>query len=286
MMMQEQVFPRRRRATPWGQVLVYLLLTLGAIIMIFPLLNMVLMSFKSMSEMGSNPIGIPQDWQSSNYTTAWQEGDLGQYLVNSGIVSVVSVFFVLLFSSLAAYALARFEFRGNTMIYMLFLAGLALPIQLIAVPLFIIMKNMNLLNNLASVILVYVASGMSFSVFLLVNFFRTIPVEMEEAARIEGANVLQIYARIMLPLVRPALTSVGLFNFVSAWNALFFPLIFLNTKSQMTVTVGVLSFVGQYSTQWNLLLPALVIVILPTVVVFSLASRQFIRGLTTGAVRT
>jgi len=166
------------------------------------------------------------------------------------------------------------------------LAGLALPIQLIAVPLFIIMKNMNLLNNLLSVILVYVASGMSFSVFLLVNFFRTIPVDLEEAARIEGANVVQIYALIMLPLVRPALTSVGLFNFVSAWNALFFPLIFLSAKSQMTVTVGVLSFVGQYSTQWNLLLPALVIVILPTVVVFSLASRQFIRGLTAGAVRT
>jgi len=119
-----------------------------------------------------------------------------------------------------------------------------------------------------------------------VNFFRTIPVEMEEAARIEGANALQIYAYIMVPLVRPALTTVGLFNFVSSWNALFFPLIFLNDKNQGTVTVGILSFVGQYSTQWNLLLPALVIVILPTVLVFMFASRQFIRGLTAGAVRT
>jgi len=285
-MIEQQVSSRRRRPPAWGQAVIYLILTVGAIIMILPLVNMVPMSFKSMSEMGSSPIGIPQNWQTDNYTTAWQEGNLGQYLLNSGIVSVASVFFVMLLSSLVAYVLARFEFRGNTMIYMLFLAGLALPIQLIAVPLFIIMKNMNLLNNLLSVILVYVASGMSFSVFLLVNFFRTIPVDLEEAARIEGANVMQIYALIMLPLVRPALTSVGLFNFVSAWNALFFPLIFLSAKSQMTVTVGVLSFVGQYSTQWNLLLPALVIVILPTVVVFSLASRQFIRGLTAGAVRT
>jgi raffinose/stachyose/melibiose transport system permease protein len=236
--------------------------------------------------MGTSPVGLPQDWLFSNYSTAWSQGDLGQYLLNSVIVGVVSVFFVLLLSSLTAYVLARFEFPGNTFIYLLFLAGLALPVQLIAVPLFIIMKDLNLLNTLLSVILVYIASGMSFSVFLLVNFFRTIPVDLEEAARIEGANSLEIYALIMLPLLRPALTTVGLFNFVSSWNALFFPLIFLNDKSQMTVTVGVLSFVGQYSTQWNLLLPALVIVILPTVIIFIIASRQFIRGLTAGAVRT
>lgn len=285
-MVTQQIGRPRRRASARAQALVYALLTLGALIMLYPLINMVLMSFKSMSEMASNPVGLPQTWLFSNYGDAWSQGDLGQYLINSVLVSVGSVFFVLLLSSLTAYVLARFEFRGNTFIYMLFLAGLALPIQLIAVPLFIIMKNLNLINNPLSVILVYIASGMSFSVFLLVNFFRTIPVEMEEAARIEGANSLQIYARIMVPLVRPALTTVGLFNFVSSWNALFFPLIFLNEKGQMTVTVGVLSFIGQYGTQWDLLLPALVIVILPTVLVFIVASRQFIRGLTAGAVRT
>lgn len=285
MLQQPPLGATRRRASNRTQALVYAILTLGALIMLFPLLNMALMSFKSMNDMSANPVALPQSWLFSNYSTAWSEGNLGQYLINSAVVSVVSVLLVGLLSSLAAYVLARFEFRGNTLIYMLFLAGLALPIQLIAVPLFIIMKNLNIINNLLSVILVYIASGMSFSVFLLVNFFRTIPVEMEEAARIEGANSLQIYAYIMIPLVRPALTTVGLFNFVSSWNALFFPLIFLNEKSQETVTVGVLSFVGQYSTQWNLLLPALVIVILPTVLVFIFASRQFIRGLTAGAVR-
>jgi len=286
MLQQPTLRAPRRRASNRTQALVYVILTLGALIMLFPLINMVLLSFKSTSDIAAHPIALPQSWQFSNYSTAWSDGNLGQYLINSAVVSVVSVLCVLLLSSLAAYVLARFEFRGNTLVYMLFLAGLALPIQLIAVPLFIIMKDLNLINNLLSVILVYIASGMSFSVFLLVNFFRTIPVEMEEAARIEGANSLQIYAYIMVPLVRPALTTVGLFNFVSSWNALFFPLIFLNDKNQGTVTVGILSFVGQYSTQWNLLLPALVIVILPTVLVFMFASHQFIRGLTAGAVRT
>jgi ABC-type glycerol-3-phosphate transport system permease component len=286
-MMQQRVLPPRghRRASIPAQVIVYTILSMGAFAMLFPLLNMVGMSLKTMGEMASSPISFPQSWQWSNYATAWQEGSLGRYLINSTIVSAASVFFVAFFSSMAAYVLARFAFRGNTLIYLLFLAGLALPIPLIAVPLFIIMKNFNLINNLLSVILVYVASGMSFSVFLLVTFFRTIPVELEEAARIEGANSFQIYVYIMVPLVRPALTTVALFNFVGSWNGLFFPLIFLSDKSQMTVTVGVLSFVGQYGTQWNLLLPALVIVILPTVIVFSLASRQFIRGLTAGAVR-
>ena len=284
-MVQQPIHRRRRRVSGREQAVVYILLTLGALIMLFPLIDMVLMSFKSMSEIGTAPVGLPQTWLFSNYGTAWSQGNLGQYLVNSAIVSACSVVFVLLLSSLAAYVLARFEFPGNAFIYLLFLAGLALPIQLIAVPLFIIMKDLSLLNTLISVILVYTASGMSFSVFLLVNFFRTIPVDLEEAASIEGANSLSIYWLIMLPLLRPAFTTVGLFNFVSSWNALFFPLIFLNDNSKMTVTVGVLSFVGQYSTQWNLLLPALVIITLPTVLVCIVASRQFIRGLTAGALR-
>lgn len=285
MAMQQDHVHVRRPVRSGAHVWAYVTLTLGGLVMVLPLVNMLLLSFKSMGEMGTNPLGWPATWQFSNYEDAWSQGDLGQYLVNSVLVSGGAVVGVLLLSSLAAYALARFRFRGNTFIYMLFLAGLALPIQLIAIPLFVIMKNLDLLNTLRSLVLVYVAGGMSFSVFLLVNYFRTIPVEMEEAARCEGCNVLQIYAYIMLPLVRPALTTVGLFTFVSAWNALFFPLILLSDQQKMTVAVGVLSFQGEYGTQWNLLLAGLVIVTAPTMVVYIFASRQFIRGLTAGGVR-
>lgn len=273
------------RRRPGGTFLLYVVLTLGAAAIVVPLLNIVLMSFKTLPDMARDPMGLPTRWMLSNYASAWSQGNLGRYLLNSTVMAVVTVTLVLLCSSLTAYVLARYEFRGGSLLYMLFLAGLALPIQLIGVPLFVLMTNLGLINSLASVILVYSAAGMSFSVFLLVNFFRTVPNELEEAAVIEGAGPLRIYAYIMLPLVRPALATAGMINFVSAWNALFFPLIFLNNKDQMTVTVGVLSFIGQYNAQWNLLLPALVIVMLPTVIVFSFASRHFIRGLTGGAIR-
>ncbi len=275
----------RRRPRSRGPVLAHVVLILGVLLILLPLTNLVLMSFMSLQDMAASPVGLPPTWHFDNYTAAWNQGDLGQYLINSIIVAVASVVGTILFSSLAAYVLARFRFRGNSAIYLLFLAGYALPIQLIAVPLFVMMVNLNLINNLISVILVYIAGSMPFSIFLLVNYFRTLPKELEEAARIEGANELQIYGYIDMPLARPALTTVALFNFVGAWNGLFFPLILLADNNKMTVTVGVLSFIGQYEAQWNLILPALIIIMIPTLLVFALASGQFIRGLTAGSIK-
>jgi raffinose/stachyose/melibiose transport system permease protein len=275
----------RRRSGNRGHLLAHAVLMLGALLILLPLTNLVLMSFMSLPDMAASPIGLPPTWQFNNYADAWNQGNLGQYLVNTAIVALISVAGILLCSSLAAYVLARYKFRGNTAVYLLFLAGYALPIQLIAVPVFVMMKNLNLIDNLGSVILIYTAGGMPFSIFLLVNYFRTLPTELEEAARLEGANEFQIYAYIDMPLARPALTTVALFNFVGAWNGLFFPLILLADQNKMTVTVGVLSFIGQYEAQWNLILPALIIIMIPTLLVFALASGQFIRGLTAGAVK-
>lgn len=266
-------------------VLSYILLVIYALIVLVPLLDMVLMSFKGLPGIIGHPFSIPTTWHLRNYANAWTQGDLLSYLVNTAIVAVVSVFVILLFSSMAAYILARFEFRGNTIIYLGFLAGLALPIQMIAIPLFILMKQIGLINNLLSVILVYGASGLSFSVFLLVSFIKAVPKDLEEAAFLDGAGYLQTFFHVILPLIRPALSTVGLLNFLTAWNGFFFPLILLQNPQQMTVAVGILSFVGQYATQWNLLLPALVIVMIPTVIVFFIASRQFIRNMTSGAVK-
>ncbi len=232
-----------------------------------------------------HPFSLPSTWHFQNYVDAWTQGNLFTYLVNTAIVSVVSVFIIILFSSMAAYIIARFEFRGNQFIYLGFLAGLALPIQMIAVPMFILMKQFGLLDNLLSVILVYSASGLSFSVFLLVNFIRAVPKDLEEAAFLDGAGYFKTFILVILPLVRPALSTVALLNFVSAWNGFFFPLILLQNPQHLTVAVGVLSFVGQYATQWNLLLPALVIVMVPTILVFFFASKQFIRNMTAGAVK-
>ncbi|CAM3779968.1 carbohydrate ABC transporter permease [Alicyclobacillus pomorum] len=266
-------------------VISYVLLALYALIVLLPLLDLVSMSFKDLPGIISHPFSIPTSIQWSNYADAWSEGNIGTFLVNTAIVAVVSVVIIVVCSSMAAYVIARFEFRGNQLIYLTFLAGLALPIQMIAVPLFVLMKQLHMLDSLLSVILVYSASGLSFSVFLLVNFIRSVPKDLEEAALLDGASHFQTFYRVILPLVRPALSTVALLNFVSAWNGFFFPLILLSDPNQMTVAVGVLSFVGQYATQWNLLLPALVMVMLPTVIVFIFASRQFIRNMTEGAIK-
>lgn len=266
-------------------IISYLLLIICALVILLPLLDLLSLSFKDLPGIIGQPFALPKVFQWSNYVNAWVEGSIGTFLLNTAIVAVVSVAVIIAFSSMAAYVIARFEFRGNQFIYLAFLAGLALPIQMIAVPMFILMRQLNLLDNLLSVILVYSASGLSFSVFLLVNFIRSIPKDLEEAAMLDGASHVQSFYHVILPLIRPSLTAVALLNFVSAWNGFFFPLILLSDPNQMTVAVGVLSFVGQYATQWNLLLPALVMVMLPTIVVFIVASRQFVRNMTAGALK-
>lgn len=260
---------------------------LGAygLLVLLPIADMVLLSFKSLSGIVSRPLALPTHWAISNYVQAWQEGNLATYLINTSIVAVVSVAGITFLSSMAAYGIARLQFAGNQWVYLLFLAGLALPIQMIAIPLFILMHHLDLLDHLASVILVYTASGLSFSVFLLVNFIRNVPRDLEEAAFIDGAHHFHVYWHVVLPLVRPSLFTVAILNFIAAWNNFFFPLILLTNPDRMTVAVGVMSFVGQYSTQWNLLLPALVIVMLPTMIAFVFVARQFVRNMMAGAIK-
>jgi ABC-type glycerol-3-phosphate transport system permease component len=267
------------------QLRIHVVLLVAAAIITAPLVTLVLDSFKSVPDMARHPLSLPADWLVTNFTRAWDDADLARALFNTSIVAVATVVFVLLFSSLGAFVLARYRFRGNGFIYMLFIAGLALPMNLMAVPLYVLMRDLHLLDNLTSVVLVYVGFGMSLGIFLLVTFFRSVPNDLEEAARIDGANGLQVYWHVMLPLARPTLAVVGIINFLGAWNALFIPLILLNSQDSMTVTVGLSAFVGKRGTAWDLLLPAMVMVSIPTVFVFILASKQFVRGLNAGATR-
>jgi len=276
---------RPRRHWNISLIVQYVILSIWAAIVLFPLADLLILSVKTLPQIVSHPFQWPTSINWSNYAVAWTQGQIGRLLLNTAGVAVGSVLVVIALSSAAAYVLGRYEFRGNQAVYMMFLSGLALPIQLLAVPLFVLMKNIGLLDNPLSLVLIYGSSGLSFSVFLLTSFVRSVPKELEEAAFMEGATPFQVYLRIVMPIMRPVLTTVALFNFVSAWNGFFFPLILLTDPSRMTVSVGVLSFVGVYSTQWNYLVPALIMVMLPMVLVFTIASRQFIRGLTAGALK-
>lgn len=273
--------PGRQRAA----VVSHAILVLYAVTVLVPLLFVVYLSFKSLSGILATPTSLPDRLHTENYTQAWSGGDLGRYLVNTVVVAGVTVAAVLLLSSLAAYVIARYTFRGNQLLYLFFVSGLALPIQIIALPLFILMRQLGLLGSLPSLILVFAAGGMSFSVFLLVNFMRSIPAELQEAAVVDGAGPVQIYWHVVLPLVRPALGIVAIFEFINAWKEFFLPLLLIQDPKNMTVSVGVLSFVGQFNTQWQLLLAALVIVSLPTIVGALFVTKQFRRNLLSGGIK-
>lgn len=276
---------RVRSRTGIGLFIQYAVLVVYGLIVILPLLLLVLLSLKSLAGIVQHPLQLPHSPQWGNYAQAWTAGDLGRYIFNTAWMAVLSVIVVVIAGSLAAFALGRYRFRGNQLIYLTFIAGLAFPIQMIAIPLYSLLNTIQIIDNPFSLVIVYGSTGLAFSVFLLTGFARSLPREFEEAAIVEGATPFYIYRRIALPLMRPIIATVALFNFVAAWNGFFFPLVLITSRSQMTVTVGILSFVGEFLTQWQYLIPALIIAMLPPIIVFIIVSRQFVRGLTAGGLK-
>lgn len=263
----------------------YLFAYLFSIVALYPIFLMISSSFKSNAEIFSNPLGLPKNLSLDPYRKLWEAVPFSQFMINSFIVSSVSVLLILVSSSLAAFYLARFSFKWNGLLYFFFLLGLMIPIKLGIVPLFILMKDLGLVNSLWSLILIYTASGIPISVFILTGFFRTLPVELEEAARIDGCNHVQVFYKILIPLIRPALGTVMIINFIQAWNDFFFPLIFVQDDMKKTIPVGMLGMFGEYEADWSMLFSGLTLSALPMIIVFLLASKQFMEGLTAGAVK-
>jgi len=263
----------------------YLLLTVLALIFIYPLVLMVLTAFKSTREFFFDPFGLPDTWSLKPFIDVWQKANFNTYFFNSVLIATSAVILLIFCASLAAYAIARFDFKYNNLVFMFFLAGIMIPIRLGILPLFILMKNLNLLDTRLSLILTYAASGMPMSVFILTGFFKTIPTELGDAARVDGCNKFQVFYKIMLPLVRPALATVTIVNFVPWWNDFFFPLLFINTDALKTIPLGMTIFFGQYMTDWGLLFSGMVIASVPLLILYILMSKQFISGLTSGAVK-
>ncbi len=272
-------------STKITQLILQMILVAYSFIVLYPIGIMLLSSVKSTREIFMDPYGWPATLRWENFPRAWRIANFSAFFQNSFIVSTMTVLVLLFISSMAAYVLARFEFKGNRLLYMIFISGLMLPIRLAVVPIFTTMRDVRLLDTRISLVIVYVASGIPFSIFLLVNFFKTIPKEIEEAAIIDGCTPFSVYHRIMLPLIRPALATVGIYNFIGTWNDFFFPLIFLRTESKFTIPLGIMKFFGEYVNQWDMLFSSLTIAIIPVIVIFLLASNQFIRGMTAGAVK-
>lgn len=263
------------------------LLSLYAVIVIYPMVWLLLTSLKTNREIFAAPWSAPASLQWRNYAVAWQEAGIGRYFFNSVLVSFISLFFILFIGSLAAYVLARFVFQGGSLIYSLFLGGMMFPIFLGIVPLFLLLSRMGLLNTRLGLILVYIAYSLSFTIFVLTGFFKTIPTELHEAGLIDGCSQFGAFFRIMLPLAKPGLMTAGIFNFFGLWNEYPLALVIISDNQLRTLPLGIanLLMVQQYKTEWGALFAGLMLVMIPTILVYALFQRQITEGISVGALK-
>ncbi len=253
-----------------------------AAMVLLPLLLVVSNALRPTRDIFKNPVGLPTAISFDSFVKAWEEASFNVYFFNSLFITVTSVLLATISAALAAYILGRYVFTGSRALTAYFLAGLMLPFRLAIVPLFLMLNNMGLIDNRMGLILVYAATGIPFSVFILSAFFRQLPQELSEAARIDGAGEFTIFGRIMLPLVRPALATVVVFQFVPLWNDFFFPLVLLRSTGKWTLPVGMTRFFGEFQADWSTLFAGLIITTLPLIIIFLLATKQIIAGLTAG----
>ena len=274
-----------------GKVLTYLILTLWGLIVVFPMLWSVMTSFKTDQEIFFSPWALPKVMIFENFARAWVKARMGPYLINTLLIIIPSLFFTLLTSSMAAYVLARFKFPGRTFITYLFLLGMIFPIFLALVPLYFVMQKLALLDTYPGLIMVYIAFSLSFTIFFLTNFFRTLPKELGEAATIDGANQYDIFFRIYLPLAQPGLLTMGIFNFLGQWNQYILPNTLMITNNDdvthYVLSQGLYYLQSQqfYQNDWSGLFAAVTIVMVPTLVVYLIFHDRIEKGMTAGAVK-
>ena len=273
------------RRLGWDGAAIQTLLALNGVVMILPLLIMVLSSFKSNAEIFASPFALPEGLDLTNLRRVWEETNFLTYLGNSALITAASVAVLLVFGTMAAYAIARYAFAFRETIFLFFLSGLMVPLKLAIIPLFVQLDRLGLIDTRTGLVLVYVAMGLPSTVFILTGFLRSLPGELEESARIEGASEAQILWQVMLPLARPALIIAGIQNAVPIWNDFFFPLVFVTTDRLKTLPQGLSVFMGEYNTDWGVLFAGLTLSALPIMLCYVLLSRQFIAGLTQGAVK-
>ena len=244
-------------------------------------------SFKTRKAIFAEPLALPTGDAFSliGYQTVMKQGDFFLYFQNSLIVTVVTLFFILLFGAMAAFALSEYRFRGNMLMGLYLALGIMIPIRIGTVAILEMMVQTGLVNTLTALILVYTAQGLPLAVFILSEFMRQVSDDLKNAGRIDGMSEYAVFFRLVLPLVRPAMATVAVFNMIPIWNDLWFPLILAPGEATKTLTLGSQVFIGQFVTDWNAVLSALSLAILPVLVLYVFFSRQLIRGITSGAVK-
>ena len=263
----------------------HLILSLWSVIVLFPLWVMIMGSLKDKRSIYTNTFGLPAVWNVRNYTDILSSSDFLRYFLNSFLVVSVSLILVLVIGTLAAYALANWRGKISAALFFFLISGMMLPIRIGSIKLLEIIKTLGLMNSKWSLVPIYLAMGIPMSVFVLTEFVRQTPHELIEAGFIDGAGHFRIFSTIVVPLMRPALATVAIYNLVPFWNDLWFPLIFITEESEKTLLLGVTRLFGQYQTDWSKVLAVLTLSALPVITLYLMMSKQFISGLTAGAVK-
>jgi multiple sugar transport system permease protein/raffinose/stachyose/melibiose transport system permease protein len=263
----------------------HFILIVIAVTCLFPVFWMLSSSLKTQEEIFTKMSLLPSAWQWSNYIVAWTKSQFGMYFFNSAIYTVFGVLGVVFISSLAAYGFARLDFWGKNAFFYLLISSLLIPIPGVFVPLYLLLKKLGLLDTRIGLILCYVSGGLAFGIFLLRSFFEELPKEIEEAALIDGASRFGIYWRIALPLARPAIATLVIFNCLSIWNEFLLALVVLQDKTKMPIQRGLMVFQGTHITDYPLLMSGLTIATIPVLIVYLLMQKHIVKGIAAGALK-
>lgn len=268
------------------EVIVYIILGIWALVNLFPVYWMFTFSLKSNAEIfGENVIGLPREWLWSNYEKAMKVGNIFRYFLNSAIIAVVTIVIVMIVALMATFALTRFIWKGRKMMNSFLMLGLTIPIHASIVPIYVTLSNLHLLNTYASLIIPYAAFSLAMAILICTGFMQGIPMELDEAACIDGCGTFRIFFQIIVPLMKPAVATVSIYTFLQCWNELMFANIFVSDKTHKTLPVGVQALSGQYLTEWGPVGAAMVLATFPMLIFYIFFSKKIQDSFIAGAIK-
>lgn len=266
-------------------ILSHIVMIIWSLIVLFPIWVLIINSFKTRLTIYNNPFWIPSKWNFKNYSAVFKDSDFLIYFKNSFVVVILSLFLVVLFSSLAAYALANWRSKRSNILFLFMISGMMLPIKIASIKILEIIRFLGLINTIWSLVPIYVAMGIPIGIFILTEFIREIPQDLTNAALIDGTGRFKIFTMIIIPLIKPAISTVAIYNLIPFWNDLWFPLILITDDKSKTLLLGVTRLFGQYQTDWSKVLAVLTLSAIPVLLLYLSMSKQFIEGTTAGAIK-
>lgn len=268
------------------EIIVYVILGIWALVNLFPVYWMFTFSLKSNTEIfGENVIGLPREWLWSNYEKAMKVGNIFRYFLNSAIIAVITIVIVMIVALMATFALTRFIWKGRKMMNSFLMLGLTIPIHASIVPIYVTLSNLHLLNTYASLIIPYAAFSLAMAILICTGFMEGIPMELDEAACIDGCGTFRIFFQIIVPLMKPAVATVSIYTFLQCWNELMFANIFVSDKAHKTLPVGVQALSGQYLTEWGPVGAAMVLATFPMLIFYIFFSKKIQDSFIAGAIK-